>query len=193
MGLIPTKATNDPITAAWANSVRDQGVQVCTSSTRPGSPFEGQTIYETDTHKLMMHNGFGWIEVSYGVTSTAWSPTITQGSTRSGTVNLGLYRREGLSLKAQLHWISTVAGSTADVAVSMPGSFSPPGVAASAYQGEVDIGQFWLYTPSGSWGSYRAMATPAGIKALANGGTTYVTTALQVGSKIVLNIDTALA
>lgn len=33
---------------------------ICTSSTRPASPFEGQTIYETDTDKFLVYNGSAW-------------------------------------------------------------------------------------------------------------------------------------
>jgi len=33
---------------------------ICTSSTRPGSPFEGQTIYETDTKRTLTYDGTGW-------------------------------------------------------------------------------------------------------------------------------------
>ncbi len=34
---------------------------VCTSSTRPASPFEGQCIFETDTDKLLVWNGTAWV------------------------------------------------------------------------------------------------------------------------------------
>jgi len=33
---------------------------VCTSSTRPASPYEGQMIYETDTDKVLVYNGSAW-------------------------------------------------------------------------------------------------------------------------------------
>jgi hypothetical protein len=33
---------------------------VCTSSTRPASPYQGQAIYETDTNKLLIWNGTAW-------------------------------------------------------------------------------------------------------------------------------------
>lgn len=33
---------------------------VCTSSTRPASPYEGQAIYETDTDKVLVWNGSIW-------------------------------------------------------------------------------------------------------------------------------------
>jgi len=41
---------------------------VCTSSTRPASPYDGQVIYETDTDKTLVWNGSGWVYLS---TSTA--------------------------------------------------------------------------------------------------------------------------
>lgn len=35
---------------------------VCTSSTRPASPYEGQFIYETDTDKTFVWNGSTWVQ-----------------------------------------------------------------------------------------------------------------------------------
>lgn len=41
---------------------------VCTSSTRPTSPYEGQMIYETDTDKVLVWNGSAW----YANWNNAW-------------------------------------------------------------------------------------------------------------------------
>lgn len=41
---------------------------VCTSTTRPSSPYEGQTIYETDTDNVLVWNGSTW----YAPWNTAW-------------------------------------------------------------------------------------------------------------------------
>jgi hypothetical protein len=35
---------------------------VCTSTSRPGAPFNGQLIYETDTKKVYIYNGSSWVE-----------------------------------------------------------------------------------------------------------------------------------
>jgi hypothetical protein len=49
---------------------------VCTSSTRPTAPYEGQQIYETDTDKLLVWNGSAWIVVNGGTTTYQFAQTI---------------------------------------------------------------------------------------------------------------------
>ena len=44
---------------------------VCTSSTRPASPFEGQTIYETDTDFVRSYDGSNWKTVNGAVVCTS--------------------------------------------------------------------------------------------------------------------------
>jgi len=52
---------------------------VCTSTTRPASPFEGQTIYETDTDMMAIWNGSAW---RYIAATTPTNGTVLQvGST----------------------------------------------------------------------------------------------------------------
>ena len=34
---------------------------VCTSSTRPASPYDGQVIYETDTDKIAVYDASAWV------------------------------------------------------------------------------------------------------------------------------------
>ena len=52
-------------------SATTQGLRpgVCTSSNRPATPFEGQMIYETDTDRVLVHNGTTWQVINYGVRS----------------------------------------------------------------------------------------------------------------------------
>lgn len=44
-------------------SATNQGLRpgVCTSTSRPSVPFDGQVIYETDTNRLAVWNGTSWI------------------------------------------------------------------------------------------------------------------------------------
>lgn len=37
---------------------------VCTSSTRPASPFEGQMIYETDTNRVLVFDNTAWVMIA---------------------------------------------------------------------------------------------------------------------------------
>lgn len=64
---------------------------VCTSSTRPSVPYEGQTIYETDTDEMLVYNGSSWttIVVTADDESLSTTGTITAGSdiTASGTAS----------------------------------------------------------------------------------------------------------
>lgn len=37
---------------------------VCTSTTRPTAPFEGQMIYETDTNRVLVYEGAAWVMIA---------------------------------------------------------------------------------------------------------------------------------
>ena len=76
-----------------ASSILKPGV--CTSTTRPAAPFEGQTIYETDTDLVKSYNGTSWVtigpttqKVLQVVSSTktdTWSASVGVGSTTAVT------------------------------------------------------------------------------------------------------------
>lgn len=70
------------------------GCAVCTSGTRPGSPWQGQLIFETDTGKVQVWNGSAWkhiISINTG-SALAWTgdTTITGNLTVSGSVSKGV-------------------------------------------------------------------------------------------------------
>lgn len=65
-----TPASGTAVTAAVWNQLHDnldylfeRGPYICTAGTRPGSPFQGQVIYETDTGYLLQYYGAttGWM------------------------------------------------------------------------------------------------------------------------------------
>ena len=54
-----------------------QAVIVCTAGTRPASPIEGMTIYETDTDGYLLYNGTAWLRTTPISASVATSETTT--------------------------------------------------------------------------------------------------------------------
>jgi hypothetical protein len=47
--------------SAWVEVGATQGPYVCTSTTRPSTPYEGQLIYETDTNRILVYNASAWV------------------------------------------------------------------------------------------------------------------------------------
>lgn len=70
------------LTAADVNDyLMEQVVIACTSGTRPGSPNEGMTIYETDTDRYAVHNGTDWVYPLVSVTKTSAAQSVTSSTT----------------------------------------------------------------------------------------------------------------
>lgn len=60
---LSTFTAGQVLTATALNNVHKQCVITCTSTTRPSSPPEGMTIYETDTDKMLVYTSAttGWV------------------------------------------------------------------------------------------------------------------------------------
>lgn len=66
---------------------------VCTSTTRPASPYEGQSIYETDTDKALTWDGSAWNP------TTGVLPNIVEATTTNSTLTTSTtYASTGLSV-----------------------------------------------------------------------------------------------
>ena len=111
---------------------------VCTSTTRPQAPFEGQMIYETDTDLTFIWGGSAWQQVSGGtavgnsglvyITGGALSSTATDfvGCFTSAYDN---YRIEMTQLNATVGWFSArmLSGTTpltSNYYIGLPGRTS---------------------------------------------------------------------
>lgn len=92
---LQTWVTNQVLTSADMNVVGRQSIAVVTSVTRPASPVEGQTIYETDTDKFVCWDGAAWQEVLQAGAWTTFTPTISQVSARTTSTNSFAYARVG--------------------------------------------------------------------------------------------------
>jgi len=104
-----------------------QSVIVCTSSTRPSSPNEGMSIYETDTDRFLIYSGtawtlflsVGWIgwdppTLSFGGSGTDWSfgnSTFQSGYFRTGNTVIARMR---------IAWGSTAVFGTKQLGFNFP-------------------------------------------------------------------------
>jgi hypothetical protein len=61
---------------------------VCTSTTRPTAPYEGQTIYETDTDKTLFWNGSAWVNVNSVSPDFTGTPTAPQAAAGTNTTQI---------------------------------------------------------------------------------------------------------
>jgi hypothetical protein len=82
-----------------------QAVITCTSSTRPGSPNEGMTIYETDTDSYALYDGSNWV---YQGRVQTYTPTMTEWTLGNGTLT-GAYVQVGKLVHGR---VSLTFGST---------------------------------------------------------------------------------
>lgn len=58
---------------------------VCTSTTRPASPYDGQVIWETDTEKTLVWNGSAWVYLSTSTANPVGLELIKSQTATSGT------------------------------------------------------------------------------------------------------------
>lgn len=141
---------------------------VCTSSTRPASPYDGQVIYETDTDRTLVWNGSAWVFLSTsaagevglikvmptsvaGTGVTLSNGTVSFSSTTSISVN-------GCFSSAYYNYRIIVTGtSVADTDAAFRFRASGTDVSSAVYQ----------YSSSGYFGSTRNDASGTGQTSIA--------------------------
>jgi hypothetical protein len=106
-----------------------QSVIVCTSTTRPASPNEGMTIYETDTDRYRTYSGTAWENLADSGAWRSWTPTL--GTDGSGTAwalgnatTDGRYLRIGRQVIVSLSMTfgSTTTFGSGDLMMTVPAS-----------------------------------------------------------------------
>lgn len=121
---IPSGPSSDPTTAnqLTRKAYVDKKWTVCTSSTRPGSPGEGDQIYETDTDRIYVYTGAAWLIVQEPPQS--WNvTTYTQNGSKTCATSYGWYQRSYGTFTAQARIISFQAGSAGN-AITLPTPFT---------------------------------------------------------------------
>jgi hypothetical protein len=134
-GLLPTAAPASSIPAASAagsaatysrsDHAHVMGDYVCTSSTRPASPVAGQSIYETDTDRIVAYLEGAWTTVQDLGVWDSYTPTWTTSGSAPSIGNgslVGRYRIVGkkMDIWIQLTWGSTTNGGTGDFTFTLP-------------------------------------------------------------------------
>jgi hypothetical protein len=99
---------------AWIVVSPTKGIIRCTSTTRPGTPEEGELIYETDTEQVLVWNGSEWAEISGGGATVAFQeeqPDVTNLDPGTLWVDSDRPAVNGLMAQTFLRWIKTLSAS----------------------------------------------------------------------------------
>jgi hypothetical protein len=86
---------------------------VCTSTTRPTAPYEGQHIYETDTDIEYVWNGSAWVVNYVSAASPAFTGTPTAPTASAGTNTTQLATTAFANQAGGLVWLNTTSFSAA--------------------------------------------------------------------------------
>lgn len=125
-------ANGDVPDASYFNGIMKQTVIVCTSGTRPSSPNEGMTIYETDTDLMLVYTGSAWVDVATPAAWTsytpAWTASTSNPSIGNGTL-AGAYTTRG---KIGFASIELVYNTTTNAGSGVYSFGLPPGWTISA-------------------------------------------------------------
>jgi hypothetical protein len=77
----------------WTPNVRQQVVTQCTSATRP-TAVQGRVIVETDTKRVLLHDGTNWLRIgnytSAGRTGGTWTRAAVQSIPNNTLTNISL-------------------------------------------------------------------------------------------------------
>lgn len=136
--------TPSVLTSADVNTyLMQQSVIICTSGTRPGSPINGMTIYETDTECYATYSGSAWIRRLGGIWAN-YTPTLTNITLGNGTM-VGKWTLVGATVMGS---VRIVAGTTTAYGAGQLGVSIP--TAAASWVGSIDtVGSGWVDNGSG--------------------------------------------
>ena len=128
------------------------GTIICTSSTRPASPFVGQQIYETDTSLNYQWNGTAWVVSAQLGAWTAWTPTF------SGATNFGVTFARYMQVGKTVTWQATLTTSGVPVSSGQYQLTLPATARSGSFQ---SVGSGWFYGGALTWGTIACDAAGA--------------------------------
>jgi hypothetical protein len=131
---------------------------VCTSSTRPASPYDGQVIYETDTDATKVWNGSAWVGATNAASlngvgewtdyTPTWTATTTNPTIGNGTI-VGRYTQINKLVVVQFNIVfgSTTNKGSGQYKISIPvtaaTTLSPYAVVGSGYLLDASAASVW--------------------------------------------------
>ena len=95
---------------------------VCTSATRPASPFEGQVIYETNTKTILIYNGSAWITTLPRTAVNTDITPATSGSYTNATASVSVSTGSSAWVTLISQGLSTSSGSTTLISFAVSGA-----------------------------------------------------------------------
>lgn len=113
------------------------GVTICTSSTRPGSPFTGQTIFETDTVLFRTWSGAAWTTIGPATPTPQYPSLEAYGAATGGTSS-------SVTVDSVDYTLLTFT-SNADLTVTTGGWFDFVFVGGGGAGGTGTAGAVWSY------------------------------------------------
>lgn len=119
---------------------------VCTSTTRPTAPYEGQMIYETDTDMVALWNGSAW---RYIAATTPTSGTVLQvaSSNKTDTVAVGTSAWTDVGLSVSITPKSSSSKIYVIAFINISGNFNNNGAYAQLVRNSTAIA---IGDPAGS-------------------------------------------
>ena len=118
---LASSITNANITDLRARAWMHGSTIICTSATRPASPFEGMQIYETDTDQELTYTGSAWVVTARLGAWTTYSPTLGQPGAVTYTATYARYQKIGRMVTVSVFLTVTGTGNaTTKVTVSLP-------------------------------------------------------------------------
>jgi hypothetical protein len=155
---LASSITNANITSTRTLAWIGNGTIICTSTTRPSSPFEGMEIYETDTDQTLIYNGSVWVlTMRIGAWDTSHTPVITQSITVTKTVVYSRFLKTGRRIKFQCYLNITSSG-TANQPITITLPFN-------AVQTSLLCGNMYWFDASGAqnWTTVAAIGGAANV------------------------------
>lgn len=175
-----------PQGTVWAHVPIDEDfTEVLTSSTRPTDPYEGQSIYETDTNKLFVSDGTSWVpygaggQLGYAQLVSDFTGVTSEADVPGCSVQVTVPANRRIKITSQFAIQRTVADGLNRGRIKEDGSLLVllDGFVRGALEGNVGLSIIFVKTPSAGTHTYKLTyerVTGTGTMSTAASGATFI-------------------